>query len=209
MSNIVTLYENDDFLVVDKPSGLVVHATLDKDRENLYDLLKEKYSDLSLIHRLDKDTSGAILFSKKKSANNEIQKIFDERLIKKSYIAIVHGEWKDPEGKLEDFIKKEKIKGLELMVKVSKGGQKAITYFEVVEIKNNFSLIKFTLETGRMHQIRVQSALRNHPLLGDGLYGKKDRAERLYLHSHILEFVYKNQLIKVESRIPDAFKQYF
>ena len=150
-----------------------------------------------------------MLFSKNPEINKDIQTIFDERTIEKTYIALVHGEWEGEKGTMEDFLKKEKVKNKEKMVKVLKGGQKAITYFEKKDYKNGVSLMSFTLETGRMHQIRVQSALRNHPLLGDTFYGKADTAERLFLHSHHLEFQFQGRLISVTAPLPALFKQYF
>lgn len=208
-SMIQVLYEDSDFLIVNKPSGLIVHATVDKSRENLYDILKKDHPELAILHRLDKDTSGAMLFSKNPEINKDIQAIFDERTIEKTYIALVHGEWEGEKGMMEDFLKKEKVKNKEKMVKVLKGGQKAITYFEKREYKNGVSLMSFTLETGRMHQIRVQSALRNHPLMGDAFYGKPDKAERLFLHSHHLEFQFQGRLISVTAPLPEEFKRYF
>lgn len=211
MQNMIieTLFEDENFLIVNKPSGLVVHATVDKARENLYDILKKSHPDLAILHRLDKDTSGAMLFSKNPEINKDAQALFDERIIQKTYIALVHGEWEGEKGVMEDFLKKEKIKNKEKMVKVLKGGQKAITYFEKKSYKNGVSLMSFTLETGRMHQIRVQSALRNHPLLGDTFYGKPDKALRLFLHSHHLSFEFQGKKISVVAELPKEFKQYF
>lgn len=209
MKSITVLFEDSNFLIVNKPAGLIVHATVDKSRENLFDILKETYPELSILHRLDKDTSGAMLFSKNPEINKDIQAIFDERSIQKTYLALVHGEWKEEKGVMEDFLKKEKIKNKEKMVKVLKGGQKAITYFEKITFKNNVTQMRFTLETGRMHQIRVQSALRQHPLLGDNFYGKPDSAERLFLHSHYLEFDYQGKKISVTAEVPEEFKRYF
>lgn len=209
MNSIAILFEDQNFLIVNKPAGLIVHATVDKSRENLFDILRETHSDLSLLHRLDKDTSGAMLFSKNPEINKDVQAIFDERTIKKTYLALTHGEWESDKGVMEDFLKKEKIKNKEKMTKVLKGGQKAITHFEKISSKNNISLMKFTLETGRMHQIRVQSALRHHPLLGDSFYGKRDQAERLFLHSFHLEFEFKGKLISVTAELPEEFKRYF
>jgi 23S rRNA pseudouridine1911/1915/1917 synthase len=213
---IEVLFEDDNFLIVNKPAGLIVHATVDKNRPNLFDILKESRgsSELSLLHRLDKDTSGAILFTKNPEVNKKIQEAFNERSIKKTYRAIVHGEWRENSGVMEDFLKKEIQKNKkELMVKVHKGGQKAITYFEVVKRSEAYSHMSFTLETGRMHQIRIQSALRGHPLLGDAFYGnseldKKMNAQRLYLHSYKLEFEYEGTLIRAEARLPEEFLRF-
>ncbi len=209
MISIEVLFEDSNFLIVNKPAGLIVHATVDKSRENLFDILRETHPELSILHRLDKDTSGAMLFSKNPDINKDIQAIFDERSIQKTYQALVHGEWESDKGVMEDFLKKEKVKNKEKMVKVLKGGQKAITYFEKISSKDNISLMRFTLETGRMHQIRVQSALRGHPLVGDVFYGKEDKAERLFLHSYHLEFQFLGKTISVTAELPEEFKRYF
>jgi 23S rRNA pseudouridine1911/1915/1917 synthase len=210
---IVKYYEDDQLLIVEKPAGLVVHATLDRSRPNLYDLLKQNYPELYLIHRLDKDTSGLILFSKKADINQELQNLLESREIKKTYLCVVHGEWVTLDGQLQDFLKKEKkkidLKWQEVMVKVDKGGQKAILNFQVQKSNQHYSLMEMTLVTGRMHQIRVQSQLQGHSIVGDKLYGVKDQASRMMLHSHQLDFSFQDKKISVLSSMPEEFKQYF
>lgn len=210
---IIKYYEDDQLLIVEKPEGLIVHATLDRSRPNLYDLLKQNYPELYLIHRLDKDTSGLILFSKKSEINQELQNLLESREIKKTYLCVVHGMWASPEGQLQDFLKKEKkkikSKWQEVMVKVDKGGQKAILNFKVQKSNQHFSLMEMTLVTGRMHQIRVQSQIQGHSIVGDSLYGLEDQSSRMMLHSYQLEFHFQGKRISVLSPMPEEFKQYF
>ncbi len=180
---IVSLHP--DFVVVSKPQGLVVHASLDKNRENLFDLLKVKFPtrEVSLLHRLDKDTSGLILFSLNSDKNKVFQKLLEERKIQKTYVAKVKGitEWHE-EILLKDYLKKEKIKGIEKMSVVQKGGDVALAYAKTLAPH----IVQVTLETGRMHQIRVQLASRGHPIIGDSLYGADHG--KLHLHSSFLSF---------------------
>lgn len=210
---IIKHYEDDQLLIVEKPEGLIVHASVDKSRSNLYDLLKINYPELYLIHRLDKDTSGLILFSKKSDINQELQLLLESRKINKTYLCVVHGEWSESEGQLQDFISKEKkkinLKWQEVMVKVARGGQKAILDFKKIKSNSFYSLLEMKLITGRMHQIRVQSQIQGHSILGDVLYGKQDNIPRLMLHSHKLDFTFEGHHISVESPMPEIFKQYF
>lgn len=213
--NITILYEDSNFLIVNKPAGLVVHATLDSNRENLYNLLREsgKYDYLGLHHRLDKDTSGAILFTKNSEVNTFVQNAFETHSLTKKYWTIVHGEWllSNPIETIEDFLKKEKNKNkIEVMVKVNKGGQKAVSLIQNVKYNQLMSLMEFTLKTGRMHQIRIQSALRSHPIVGDAIYGNKlldqnIKPQRLYLHSKEISFEFNGKTIKALAPLDEIF----
>jgi 23S rRNA pseudouridine2457 synthase len=202
------LFENDYYLIVNKPSGLPIHSTLDKTRVNLFDSLRKKYgNELFLIHRLDADTSGVVLFSKKAEANKILDSLFKTREIKKTYFALVVGELIPTKGTMEDFLERKKINGIEKMIKVSKGGEKAITDFEVIEKKGLFSLVKLSIQTGRMHQIRAQLSLRGAPIFSDKFYGREIKHERLRLHSFSLSFIdpFSQEKINVTAPLPDNF----
>lgn len=210
---IEILFEDKNFLGVCKPDGLVVHATVDKQRANLYDLLKANYSSeyLGLHHRLDVQTSGAMLFTKNEEVNPFVQEGFKTHSIIKKYWAIVHGRV-DVDLRYEDFLKAKKIKNKEVMEKVLKGGVKAISLVKTIKASESLSLLEFTLLTGRMHQIRVQSKIRNHPILGDALYGdesldKKLKPARMFLHSRSLEFTYQDQTIRIEAPVDSHFQK--
>ena len=208
------LFHDENLLIVNKPAGLVTHATLDKKRDNLVDLLKRELnlSYLGLIHRLDKDTSGAILFTLKEEANIPVQKMLENREIKKTYQALVSGhlEWSGHEQKWEDFLKKERRQGIELMSKVTKGGVKAISLLKDVKHFNHTSLLELELVTGRMHQLRIQTSVRGHAIVGDTLYGDRSRQEvRMFLHSSkmILKHPVTNSPLTIIAPLPPEFEQ--
>jgi 23S rRNA pseudouridine1911/1915/1917 synthase len=211
--NIEILYEDHHFLIVNKPAGLVVHATLDKKRENLYDLLKKNYSYLGLIHRLDKETSGAILFSKNAEINPFIQKEFETHRLEKKYWAIVHGNW-IIDQRLEMFLKKIKNnKKQDIMIKVDKGGVKSISQIKTLSSNEKYSLLEFTLLTGRMHQIRAQAKSVGHPIIGDLIYGdleldKLIKPQRMLLHSYSLNFLLEDKKIQAIATIDHEFKNW-
>jgi RluA family pseudouridine synthase len=212
---IEILYQNSDFIVVNKPAGLITHAVVDKSRENLFDIIKEKFKGqyVGLLHRLDKDTSGALLLSLNPDVNLQLQQMLEGREIKKTYTAIVCGPWTPKTFTLEDFLKKERIKGIDKMVKVNAGGQKTITFINETTSLKDSTILSMTLETGRMHQLRVQTALRRHPVMGDEIYGdtgfdKKHQIQRLYLHASTLELAWKNENLKIEAPLPNEFTQW-
>lgn len=205
--NVETLYEDENFLIVNKPAGLVVHATLDKSRENLFDLLKAKYPELYLLHRLDKDTSGAILFTKNESVNKFVEAGFRSHTIKKIYQVIVKGQW-NFQGELSCFLRKVKNKrGLETMEIVTKGGDKAISLVKTIKSNPNYSLLEFELKTGRMHQIRIQCKGNGHAIVGDNLYDGEEN-KRMFLHSTELSFLHDGKLIKAIAPLDNHFSEF-
>jgi RluA family pseudouridine synthase/pseudouridine synthase len=192
------LFEDDNYIAINKKSGWPVHQTLDPSRPNLFNSLKSylkqrdphhKDQYLALHHRLDKDTSGIIIFAKSKRANPILSKLFSDRKATKKYLAICLGTCPEEEGTVENFLKKEKVNGKELNLEVHSGGQKAITKYKVIEQDDQHALIEFELITGRMHQIRSHCQKLNLPILGDKLYGdNNDCFPRLYLHASKLHF---------------------
>ncbi|EQC46091.1 pseudouridylate synthase [Bacteriovorax sp. Seq25_V] len=174
------LFESEDYIAVNKKAGWPVHSTVDKSRSNLFDALKsfikqrDKINEdpyLALHHRLDVDTSGIVIFAKSKRANPILSDIFSKHLGTKKYQAICLGKPKHSVGELHHFLKKEKVGRIEKMVVVRSGGQKAILEYKLIQSKQSLSIVEFNLITGRMHQIRIQSATEGFPILGDTLYG--------------------------------------
>lgn len=189
------LFEDNNYIAVHKKSGWPVHQTLDPNRANLFSALKsfikqrDKLSSdpyLALHHRLDVQTSGIVLFGKTKEANPVLASIFSDRKAQKIYEAICVGRPKEDQGILEDFLKKERNQKIEKMIPVKSGGEKTITYYKLIDANENFSLVEFKLETGRMHQIRAQSALRSFPILGDTLYGNKNWNDKYNISGQML-----------------------
>lgn len=205
--NVEILYEDENFLIVNKPAGLVVHATLDKNRENLFDILKTNTPELYLLHRLDKDTSGAILFTKNESVNKFVEAGFRTHTIKKVYQTIVSGKW-DYVGELSSFLKKVKNhRGHEVMEIVSKGGVKALSIVKTLKNNQSYSLMEFELKTGRMHQIRIQCKGNSHPIVGDTVYDG-EVSERMLLHSSELSFEFQGKIISAHAPLNNHFKNF-
>ncbi len=214
------LFEDGDFIAVNKRRGWPVHKTLDPNRSNLFDALKAflrnrnngKKVYLTLQHRLDVNTSGIVLFGKSERSTKVLDNLFKGRMAKKEYCAICIGSPKEKSGRLESFLKKEKINKVETMVPVNKGGQKAITEYALRSEKNGLSLMEFDLITGRMHQIRAHAKQFGFPILGDDIYGnfeenKKHSIKGQLLHAFRLSF--HNSLtdedIVIEAPLPEEF----
>lgn len=212
-SKIEILFQDNDLLIVNKPVGIPVHPTLDRYRPSVEKILEENLQQkLFLFHRLDVDTSGVLVFAKNKLMIEQLQKIQEKNELQKTYWGIVNRTLFPSYGKMEDFLSEEKIQGKERVIKVFKGGKKAITLYRVLERFADESLIEFTLITGRKHQIRIQSAVRGCPLVGDKLYDDKKREKdfsHFYLHAQKLVFIHPVSLEKltIEAPIPENFNQ--
>lgn len=185
------LYRKGFLLAAEKPPGLPVHATLDPNRPNFEDLLKsqEKLPHLRLLHRLDRDTSGILLFCTDPDRNKEADQILSDS--EKTYLCIVEGTPSEMEFRVECFLKE----GKERMIAVRAGGKKAITDFTLLgfDEKKGLSLIQAGLVTGRRHQIRFHLSSIGHPILGDEIYGSKRKKSipwpnRFLLHSYLIQF---------------------
>ncbi len=176
-------FVHEDFIIVDKPSNLIVHSTVDKQRVNLFDILKTMFPSrkVSILHRLDKETSGLMLFSLNPNKNTIFQKMFDDRSIRKIYWAEVVGESQFVEQTLlKNYLEIQRVKGIDKSIVVSKNGKIALSKAKNLQcivsqdknINSTRSLVEVELVTGRMHQIRAQLAHHNLPIVHDILYGK-------------------------------------
>jgi 23S rRNA pseudouridine1911/1915/1917 synthase len=202
------IFENDSFIAINKPAGLLSIPDREQTQTSLKDILLAKYGTIFTVHRLDKDTSGIILFAKNEAAHKYFSQLFEERKIEKYYQGLVHGSPSPKKGTIDAPISEHALqKGL--MV-VHRRGKPSVTDYEVIEEHRSFSLVQFQLHTGRTHQIRVHCKNIGHPLACDELYGdgkpillssikrkyklsKHDEEERpmlnrLALHSYRLKF---------------------
>ncbi len=202
------IFENDDFIAVNKPAGLLSIPDREQTQKSLKDILLEKYGTIFTVHRLDKDTSGLIIFAKTEVAHKYFSQLFEERKIEKYYMGLVHGIPSPKKGTIEAPIAEHGVqKGFYI---VHQRGKPSVTDYEVIEENKSFSLVQFQLHTGRTHQIRVHCKNIGHPLACDELYGdgkpvmlssikkkyklsKHDEEERpmlnrLALHSYRLKF---------------------
>ena len=193
--NLNVLYEDQHIIVVVKPSGILSQEDSTKDPDMLtlikdYIKIKENKPGnvfLGLVHRLDRMTSGIMVFAKRSKAAAKLQKQIEEKNFKKSYLALVEGKINN-NGHLENYLSKNE-KEVKSYITNKNQGKFASLDYELVSYENNNSLVKVYLHTGRHHQIRVQMAGINHPLVGDNLYGSKIKTN-LKLHAYKLEFLH-------------------
>ncbi|MGD6957879.1 RluA family pseudouridine synthase [Rossellomorea aquimaris] len=189
---IDVLFEDDHLIVVNKPAGIDTHPNHPNETETLANLVAFHYqvrgesSRVQHIHRLDHDTSGAIIFAKHPLSKAILDRLLTERQIKRTYNALVHGRLKQKKGTISEPIGRDRHHNTRR--RVSPSGQDAITHYKVLEYKNPFTLVEVQLDTGRTHQIRVHMSHIGHPLVGDILYGGRPIFNRQALHAARISF---------------------
>ncbi len=184
------LFEDNEVVVLVKPVGVPSETTKNGER-GILDLLKEQHGlkDVYLLHRLDRNVGGVMVFSKTKKSAAHISKQIQENTFKKTYLAIADGIIEEKQGIYKDLLFKDSSKNRSYVVKrMRKGVKEASLEYVVLNENNNKSLVKVTLHTGRTHQIRVQFSSRKTPLTGDIKYGSKDRNCDIALFSHSITF---------------------
>lgn len=197
---IDVIYEDNYFIGINKPSGLLSVSTDKREFDTAFNIVKNYVGGkLFVLHRLDRDTSGILLFCRDKSLVDKMQDNWNDVVLKRGYLAIVNKI--SGSGTIKSYLYEDK----NFVVKSSndsKRGKLAITEYSVVKSSKNYSLVQVFLHTGRKNQIRVHMNLIGTSILGDKKYGG-NKAKRLYLHSNILEFVHpisgRNVLIKCSS----------
>ena len=207
------IFEDDHLLVVNKPSGLLTIATEKEKERTLYHIVrdyvasKNPHGRIFIVHRLDKDTSGIVLFAKDEKTKNQLQENWNDYVSLREYTAIVCGHPKEESGQIVQYLKETKTN----LVYVSprEDGKKAITNYSVLKTSDKYSMLKVTIETGRKNQIRVAFASKKMPILGDKKYGEKSKVNRLYLHANRLKIYYPviKKDILFETSIPTEFKK--
>ena len=195
---IEVLYSDDDVLVVDKPSGMAVHPSPGFERGTMTDELARRYPKMAgvgsrerpgVVHRLDVETSGVMVFALTQRAYLALRELFESHTgVTKTYLAVLHGSPKGRKGTVDTLLGKRADKKRMKVVEPGGVGQRAISHWEVLARHGAAALVEFKIETGRTHQIRVHAAHLGHPVFGDRLYGVPDRASRLLLHAVELEF---------------------
>lgn len=208
------LYEDDYIIVVNKPSGLLTIATIKENEKTLYHYVSEylksksKFNKVFVVHRLDRDTSGVVLFAKDERTKDKLQKDWNDLVKLREYTAVVKGILDKKNDRLVNKLLETKTNLVYITKKAE--GKEAVTNYKVIKEKNDYSLLKINIETGRKNQIRVQLANIDHPIVGDSKYGEKDkRFGRLYLHANKLKLF--NPILKkdmtFETPIPGEFKR--
>lgn len=196
--DLPVLYEDTDIVAVAKPAGLITHSDGRTKEETAEDWFKEKYQGLALperpyVHRLDRDTSGVLVFAKNPAAYEFLRKAFHDRDIKKTYLAITYGAPKAKSGAIDfDIGRSRQDFRLRSAQPKAKGRLRdALTKYEVLGESEEYALMRLSPETGRTHQIRVHLKAIHHPIVGDALYApNRPHAlgiRRLALHAYSLD----------------------
>jgi len=205
---IKILYEDRYFIVIDKPLGLLsVPLDEGKLRRDALSLLREhcKMDQIFAVHRIDRETSGILLFAKGKASEEKFDKLFENHDILREYFAIVEGRVKEEKGTWESKL----LELPSLHVIVSPEGRDSITHFTVMRRSAKYTYLKLRLETGRKHQIRVQCQMAGHPVVGDQRYGSVESPlKRLCLHACTLGFIhpFTKKEVKFTSPLPKNFQ---
>ena len=215
------LYEDEDVLVVNKPKGMVVHPSAGHTTGTLVNAImahcKENLSGINgvlrpgIVHRIDKDTTGALLVCKNDNAHKDLALQLKEHSIKRRYRAIVAGVIKEAEGTIEGPIGRHPVERKNMAI-IYKNGNEAVTHYRVLERFPNATYVECRLETGRTHQIRVHMTSIGHPLLGDEVYGSGRNPYHLQgqtLHAMILGFVHPStgEYMEFTAPLPEYFEK--
>ena len=203
------LYEDDDLIVIDKAAGLLTIAS-EEVRFETAEAFLNKYlitRAVEVVHRLDRDTSGVLVFAKTSYIREKLQELFAVHDIERVYVAIVYGKLKPPAGTFRSFL----VEDRDLRVRIAPEGKEAITHYRTTASGHRYSMLEVTLETGRRNQIRVQLAEAGHPVVGDTMYGRgpDPELERLALHAKLLGFVHPRSGKKVTftAELPREFRE--
>lgn len=213
------VYEDNDILIVNKPKGMVVHPAPGHSSGTLVNAImyhcKDSLSTINgvlrpgIVHRIDMDTTGLLMVCKNDVAHRVMSDKFKVHDITRVYTAICYNHFTEPEGTVDKPIARHKVDRKKMSI--DPNGRRAVTHYKVIEeLSNNFSLIECRLETGRTHQIRVHMASINHPLLGDEVYGPKNKpfkTEGQVLHAGVLGFEHPitGEYMEFKAELPEYF----
>lgn len=214
--------DNENFIVINKPPGLLTIPDREGKEPSLKGLLQRTSGEIFTVHRLDRETSGVVVFAKNATAHKELSRIFEERDVAKYYLGLVMGKPAVPEGTIEAGIMEHP--GKRGMMAINKKGKPSVTEYKVLENFRYFSWVQFRIHTGRTHQIRVHMKHLGHPIVCDPLYGdgkpvllssikhryhlskteveERPIVSRLALHSWKLEFTLMEQPYAYEADVP-------
>ena len=211
------VYQDKYISVINKPYGLLSVST-EKEKENTlfhkvltYEKQKHKSNKVFIVHRLDKDTSGLVLFAKTEIIKRKLQDEWDTLVKRREYTAVVEGVVKENTKTIKSYLK-ENTSFVSYSTKNKEEGKLAITKYKKLKSSNRYSLLEIEILTGRKNQIRVHMNEIGHPIIGDKKYGSKTNPiKRMGLHANKLEFVHPvtNELLKLESKVPTQFFKLF
>ena len=207
------VYEDSDLIVIDKPAGLLTIATDKEKRKTAYAVLSShiKQQDAAarifIVHRIDRETSGLLLFAKSEKVKDLIQKTWMSTITEREYVAVVEGRVEKDKGVISSWLTESSAFKVYSSQKQGQG-KEAVTHFHTVKSNQDYSLLKLSLETGRKHQIRVHLQDIGHPIVGDKKYGSgSNTLKRLGLHAQVLAFIHpvSNLPCRFEIDVPGKF----
>lgn len=216
------IFENEQFIAINKPSGLLSIPDRMGQEISLKDILKEKLGEIYTVHRLDKDTSGIIVFAKTEASHKELSTLFEGRSMEKFYVGLVYGNMMTPKGSIDAPIMEHPGKATKMMTHAK--GRISLTDYELIEAFRSYSWVQFQIHTGRTHQIRVHMQHIGHSIVCDPIYGdakpillsalkrnfklakvadeERPILNRLALHSQRLKFTLNDEVFELEAETP-------
>lgn len=206
------LYKDDRLVVLEKPEGLLSVATEKENNWTVHSILKKQFHNPRIypVHRLDRETSGVMIFVYDKEAQNHLKSQFERQSVEKTYYAIVQGQMPIGEGIWESYMQEDDF----LYVRSTNDsvqGKRAITHYQVLKAQKNYSFLCLKPKTGRKNQLRVHCRESGFPIVGDKKYGQGGREKRLYLHAQKICFEHPSHKKRLcfDARLPASFYKVF
>ena len=209
-SGLEVIYEDRRLIAVNKPAGMLSVATDSEKLRTAYALLREsmpRYSRVFVVHRLDRETSGVLLFAKSAEVRDALQANWGQTPLRE-YIALCSGRFAEKSGRIESWLRESAAHRV-YSVRTPEGAKKAITNYEVINEKGPVTALRVSIETGRKNQIRVQLSEAGHPVLGDRKYGPGRAFPRLALHASRLDIALpEGGTLTLRAPLPKEFEPY-
>ena len=212
VNDIEIVYEDSDMIAINKPQGLLSIATLKEKDKTAYNLVSNyvkqrgAFHKIFVVHRLDRDTSGVLLFAKNEKTKSVLQDNWNDIVRLRGYIALVEGNTLES-GTIRNYLRESETQMVYATNKKDEG-KEAITHYKKIKSNKEYSLLEVFIDTGRKNQIRVHMSDLGHPIIGDKKYGStKSPLNRLGLHAHVLEFEHPitKKVMHFEAKVPKKF----
>ncbi|WP_181347838.1 RluA family pseudouridine synthase [Thalassobacillus sp. CUG 92003] len=213
LTGLTILHEDDDLIVVEKEAGLLSMASPKEKNRTAHKYLMDHVrlqnpgNRVFIVHRLDRDTSGVMMFAKNEHTKHKLQNAWTDKVKERTYVALVEGKVKKREGKVSSWLKESKT--LKMYSSPKEGdGEHAVTHYKVLQSSPSYTLLEIHLETGKKNQIRVHMEDLGHPIAGDKKYGAKGKGiGRLGLHARVLAFYHPTtgKFLRFETKTPSIF----
>ena len=211
------IYEDNEIIVINKPSGLLSIATDKENEQTAYRMLmdyvrkQDKHNRVFIVHRIDRDTSGVLMIAKSEAVQNMLQDDWNTIVTKRGYVAVVEGTFVEKSGTYESWLR-ETTTHIVFSSSQKGDGKKSVTHYKVIKENRNYSMLEVEIDSGRKNQIRVQMNDHGHPVIGDKKYeSKTDPIHRLGLHASVLEFTHPitKKVMHFEAKVPGQFYNVF